>query len=90
MHTSLPAAALLAMLVEVEAATALVSFGTLVALCLVCNCQLYRRYFPGVQLRFTRCVWTATRGHADWNASGHVGSLPGSRHLLSCTCMHAG
>ena len=49
-------AALLAMLVEVNTATALVSFGTMVALWLVVNAQLYRRYFPDVQLRFTRQV----------------------------------
>ena len=43
------------MLVEVELATALVSFGTLVSMWIVCNVQLYRRFYPEVQLRFTRC-----------------------------------
>ena len=37
-----------------QSATAMVSFGTLVALWLVCNAQLYRRYWPGVQMRFTQ------------------------------------
>lgn len=44
------------MMVEVDASTALVSFGTLVVLWLVCNAQIYRRYFPDTQMRFTRCV----------------------------------
>lgn len=44
------------MTIQVEDATAMVSFGTLVALWLVSNCQLYRRYSPGVQMRFTQCV----------------------------------
>ncbi|KAI3435769.1 hypothetical protein D9Q98_001827 [Chlorella vulgaris] len=46
--------ALLAMLVEVDAATSLVSFGTLITLWMVCNAQLFRRYTPEVQMRFTR------------------------------------
>ena len=49
------AAAVLAMLVEVETATALVSFGTLIALWMVCNAQLFRRYVPDTQLSITRC-----------------------------------
>jgi amino acid transporter len=49
-------AALLAMLVEVDAATSLVAFGTLVTLWMVCNVQLFRRYYPEVQMRFTRQV----------------------------------
>lgn len=51
-----PPAALLAMFVEVDAATALVSFGTLIVLWLVCNAQMQRRYYPDVQMRFTRYV----------------------------------
>ena len=39
---------------QVEQASALVSFGTMVALWLVANAQVYRRYFPDVQLRFTQ------------------------------------
>ena len=59
--TSLPPtparrAALLALFVEVTSATALVSFGTLVSLWVVCNAQLWRRYWPEVQMRFTRCA----------------------------------
>jgi hypothetical protein len=46
--------AVLALFVEVDAATALVSFGTLVTLWTVCNAQMYRRYYPEVQMRFTR------------------------------------
>ena len=42
------------MLIEVELATGMVSFGTLVTLWLVVNVQVFRRYFPDVQLRFTR------------------------------------
>lgn len=42
------------MTVNVGAATALVSFGTLVALWMVCNAQLFRRYVPDTQLRITR------------------------------------
>ena len=53
------------MLVEVQLATALVSFGTLVALWIVCNVQLSRRYFPDIQLRFTRC-----RGSAGLHVAG--------------------
>lgn len=34
----------------------LVSFGTLMALWLVCNAMLYRRYVPDVQVRATRWV----------------------------------
>ena len=44
------------MFVEVDSATALVSFGTLVTLWVVCNAQMYRRYSPEVQMRFTRCL----------------------------------
>lgn len=44
------------MLVEVDAATSLVAFGTLVTLWIVCNVQLFRRYYPEVQMRFTRQV----------------------------------
>jgi hypothetical protein len=44
------------MFVEVDSASALVSFGTLVTLWIVCNAQVYRRYFPEVQMRFTRCA----------------------------------
>ena len=39
-----------------DTATALVSFGTLVVLWLVCNAQMARRYWPDVQMRFTQCV----------------------------------
>lgn len=39
------------------AATALVSFGALVALWVVCNAQMWRRYYPDVQMRFTRYAW---------------------------------
>jgi uncharacterized membrane protein YgaE (UPF0421/DUF939 family) len=46
--------ALLAMLVEVQLSTTLVSFGALVALWITCNVQLFRRYYPGVQMRFNR------------------------------------
>ncbi|KAI7840220.1 hypothetical protein COHA_006002 [Chlorella ohadii] len=46
--------AALAMTIETEMATAMVSFGTLVALWLVCNAQMFRRYWPGVQMRFTQ------------------------------------
>jgi len=46
------------MMVEVQFATGMVSFGTLLALWLVCNAQLYRRYRPGVQMRFTRCGYS--------------------------------
>ena len=57
--TACPAAptALLALFVEVTAATALVSFGALVALWVVCNAQMWRRYYPDVQMRFTRYTW---------------------------------
>lgn len=41
---------------EVDAATAMVSFGTLISLWIVCNAQMVRRYYPVVQLRFTRWV----------------------------------
>lgn len=44
------------MMVKVETATALVSFGTLIALWMVCNAQLFRRYVPDTQLRITRCA----------------------------------
>ena len=54
-HCAAAAAALLALMVEVDAATSLVSFGTLVSLWMVCNAQLYRRYCSDIQLRFTRC-----------------------------------
>lgn len=43
-------------LLPAQMATAMVSFGTLVALWLVCNAQMFRRYWPGVQMRFTQCV----------------------------------
>lgn len=54
------------MTIQVEDATAMVSFGTLVALWLVSNCQLYRRYSPGVQMRFTQCVGGGARGGQCW------------------------
>ncbi len=41
-------------MVKVDDASAIVSFGTLVVLWLVCNAQMYRRYSPDVQLRFTQ------------------------------------
>ena len=34
----------------------LANFGCLLAMYAVCNVQLYRRYSPGVKLRFTRWV----------------------------------
>ena len=37
-----------------QMATAMVSFGMLVALWVVCNAQMYRRYWPGTQMRFTQ------------------------------------
>ena len=47
-------AALLALFFPVENSTALASCGCAISLWLVINAQLYRRYFPDVQLRFTR------------------------------------
>ncbi|KAL4419847.1 hypothetical protein ABPG75_006945 [Micractinium tetrahymenae] len=46
--------AVIGMVVPTDNATPMVSFGTLLALFLVCNAQLYRRYLPEGQLRATR------------------------------------
>jgi hypothetical protein len=48
-------AAIFGMVVNNNAATPLVSFGTLCALWLVVNAMLYRRYIPDVHVRVTRC-----------------------------------
>jgi hypothetical protein len=74
----------LAALVQVEPATGMVSIGTLVCLWIVCNAQVYRRYFPEVQMRFTRCA----------ESRGSLGLLMHSRlnkalvHIVHCqACM---
>ncbi|KAL4458381.1 hypothetical protein ABPG75_013246 [Micractinium tetrahymenae] len=46
--------AIIAMLVETQFSTGMVSFGTLITLWVVCNAQMWRRYIPDLQLRFTR------------------------------------
>ncbi|PSC68357.1 cationic amino acid transporter 1-like [Micractinium conductrix] len=76
--------ALLAMMVEVDASTALVSFGTLVVLWLVCNAQIYRRYFPDTQMRFTRygTVETAPKQDLHSWAPGRRLSLRVRRWLV--------
>ena len=66
---SLPSA-VLAMLVEVDAATALVSFGTLIVLWMVCNAQMFRRYYPDVQMRFTRYGTVEATMHKQQAAEG--------------------
>ncbi|EFN53780.1 hypothetical protein CHLNCDRAFT_58448 [Chlorella variabilis] len=54
----------------------LVSFGTLMALWLVCNAMLYRRYVPDVQVRATRhgAIETVARSDSHW-------TMPWRRHL---------
>ena len=47
-------AALVALFVSRGPAATLTSFGALASLWMVCNLQLYRRYFPDTHIRVTR------------------------------------
>uniref|UniRef100_A0A1D2A1S4 Uncharacterized protein n=1 Tax=Auxenochlorella protothecoides TaxID=3075 RepID=A0A1D2A1S4_AUXPR len=55
----------------------LVSFGQLLSIWFVVNAQLYRRYYPGVKLRFTR------HGTVETNTAPSHAWVPGSRLDLS-------
>ncbi|KAL4429605.1 hypothetical protein ABPG77_008654 [Micractinium sp. CCAP 211/92] len=76
--------ALLAFMVEVDAATSMVSFGTLIALWLVCNAQMWRRYFPELQLRFTSygTVETVDKQELASHAVGRGWSVKTRRTLV--------
>lgn len=53
-HPPMLPAAVVALLVDKGSAATLSSFGGLASLWMVCNLQLYRRYYPDTHIRVTR------------------------------------
>ncbi|KAI7844490.1 hypothetical protein COHA_001949, partial [Chlorella ohadii] len=68
--------AIISLLVENSAAATMSSFGALVSLWMVCNIQLYRRYWPDAQIRVTR------HGTVVTTPSAHTVSLRSRKLLL--------
>ncbi len=72
-----PLPAVIALFVDYDSLSELVSIGTLLVMCLVANALLFRRYYPGLpRLRYSRCARLAGVQTSELTSSGSLVAAP--------------